>query len=177
MEQKSIEDKRSKNIVFIPFCVMCQAFQAKGIVKGDWTSQITPIIDFLSREDVNIIQMPCPESSFRGYENGLSRKAAGLKYYDTVEYRTHCKKLANDVYDIVNGISIQHYKIIAFMGIELSPSCAVNNIYSNKGMLKRSGVFIEELKKMNMLTFPDIPYIGINRKNTKKAILGLKELL
>ena len=49
--EKCLEDKRSKRFIFIPFCVLCQAFQAKGIVKGEWTSTIEPIISLIMKYD------------------------------------------------------------------------------------------------------------------------------
>ena len=38
---------RSKKFVFIPFCLIAQAYQAQGIVKYEWKSSIKPIIQLL----------------------------------------------------------------------------------------------------------------------------------
>lgn len=177
MAKKNAEDKRSKRFVFVPFCVMCQAFQAQGIVKYDWSSSMSPIIELLMEKDVNMIQMPCPESSFHGYENGLGRNPAGLKYYDVEEYQEHCKKIAESVLDMINGIRKQGYIIVAVLGIEMSPSCAVSYIYSNKGMQKRKGVYFDILAKMCQEEGIDLTFVGVNRRNVKKSLEQLTMLL
>jgi len=176
MVKKTLIDKRSKKIIFVPFCVLCQAFQAEGIVKGEWSSSIGPIINLIMQRDINIIQMPCPESSFNGYESGLGRKPAGLKYYDVEEYREHCKTIAKNVIEMIKGIKAQNYLIEAILGIEMSPSCAVSYIYSNKGMQKRKGVFFESLEQMCIEEKLDIPFVGINRKSTRKAMENLERI-
>ena len=55
---------RSKNFILIPFCLIAQAYQAQGIVKYNWKSSIKPIVQLLIDNDINIIQMPCAESTF-----------------------------------------------------------------------------------------------------------------
>ena len=47
--------KRSNRFVFLPFCVLSQAYQAQGIVKHEWSSSIRPIIELLMNNDINII--------------------------------------------------------------------------------------------------------------------------
>ena len=64
-------DNRSKKFVFIPFCLIAQAYQAQGIVKYEWKSSIKPIVDLLLNNDVNIIQMPCIGAEFN---NSLIRE-------------------------------------------------------------------------------------------------------
>jgi len=66
-------DERSKKFIFIPFCLICQAFQAQGIVRYGYSAVIKPIIDEILRLNINIIQMPCPESQLGGYERSLKR--------------------------------------------------------------------------------------------------------
>ena len=67
------------------------------------------------------------------------------------------------------------YNVIAILGIEQSPSCCVNYIYTNNGMEKRKGLFIEKLyakiKKYN------IPIIGINRKFINKSLRELEKII
>lgn len=175
--ENSLIDKRSLRIVFVPFCLLCQAFQAKGIVKGEWSSTIHPIVSLLNSKDINIIQLPCPESSFNGYEKGLGRKPAGLKYYDTPEYREHCQTLVKQVMTMVKGILKNGYSIEGVLGIELSPSCAISYIYTNKGMQKRKGIFMELLEARLIEEEISLEFIGVNRRGIKKAIKQLSSLL
>lgn len=165
-------DNRSKKFIFIPFCLMAQAYQAQGIVKYEWKSSIRPFMDLILDHDINIIQMPCAETEFK---NSLIREPKGITKYNTKEFNEHCKILANKVTKQIKDLIESNYEIVAILGIEQSPSCCVNYIYTNKGMEKRMGLFMQELyentKELN------IPIIGINRKYINKSLTELEKLL
>lgn len=163
---------RSKKFVFIPFCLIAQAYQAQGIVKYEWKSSIRPIVQLLIDNDINIIQMPCAESSF---EESLIREPKGISKYDTIEFNNHCEKLAKEVAKQIHLICDSGYEVIAILGIEQSPSCCVNYIYTNHGMEKRKGLFMDKLsKKIEDL---NIPIIGVNRKYINKSIKELEKII
>ena len=165
-------DNRSKKFIFTPFCLIAQAYQAQGIVKYEWKSSIRPFIDLILDHDINIIQMPCAETEFK---NSLIREHKGITKYNTKEFNEHCKTLANKVTNQIKNLIESNYEIVAILGIEQSPSCCVNYIYTNKGMEKRMGLFMQELyentKELN------IPIIGINRKYINKSLTELEKLL
>ena len=165
-------DNRSKQFVFVPFCLLAQSYQAQGIVKYEWKSSIKPFIELLIENDINIIQMPCAESSFH---NLLIRKPKGISKYDIEEFNEHCEILAKKVADEIKLIFSSGYNVICVLGIEQSPSCCVNYIYTNKGMEKRKGLFIEKLYK-NIKEL-NIPIIGINRKYINKSYNQLKKII
>ena len=163
---------RSKKFVFIPFCLIAQAYQAQGIVKYEWKSSIKPIVQLLIDNDINIIQMPCAESSF---EESLIREPKGISKYYTIEFNNHCEKLAKEVAKQIHLICDSGYEVIAILGIEQSPSCCVNYIYTNHGMEKRKGLFMDKLsKKIEDL---NIPIIGVNRKYINKSIKELEKII
>jgi predicted secreted protein len=170
------EDVRSNKFIFIPFCLICQGFQAKGIVRYGWHGVIKPIAEELIKQDINLVQMPCPESQFGGYEKGLERKPYGIDTYDTPVFREHCKKLALETINMINAIVTKGYKIVAILGIENSPSCAVKYQYTKKGMIHRPGIFIEELIRLLHKNDIEIPFIGINRRGIKKSLIEIKRL-
>ncbi len=165
-------DNRSKKFIFIPFCLIAQAYQAQGIVKYEWKSSIRPFIDLILEYDINIIQMPCAEAEFN---NSLIREPKGVSKYDTEEFNEHCQSLADKVTKQIKDLIEANYEIVAILGIEQSPSCCVNYIYTNKGMEKRMGLFMQKLyektKELN------IPIIGINRKYINKSLKKLEKLL
>ena len=165
-------DNRSKKFVFIPFCLIAQAYQAQGIVKYEWKSSIRPFVDLLLEYNINIIQMPCAESEFK---NSLIREPKGISKYDTREFNKHCEELANNVSKQIKDLVSSNYEVVAILGIEQSPSCCVNYIYTNKGMEKRMGLFMQKLyeniKELN------IPIIGINRKHINKSLKELKKVI
>lgn len=165
-------DNRSKYFVFVPFCLLSQAYQAQSIVKYEWKSSIKPIVELLLDNDINIIQMPCTESSFN---NSLIREPMGLSKYDNKEFNKHCEKLATQVANEIKNIITSNYKVIAILGIEQSPSCCVNYIYTNHGNENRKGLFIEKLYEK--IKDYNIPLIGINRKYINKSLKQLEDVI
>ncbi len=167
-------DNRSKKFIFVPFCLMAQAYQAQGIVKYDWKGTIKPIMQLLIDNEINIIQMPCAESL---YKNSLIREPKGLSKYNTIEFNEHCNELAEKVFKEIKNIINSGYEVLAILGIEHSPSCCVNYIYTNKGMEKRKGLFIEKIYDKLQKENINIPIIGINRKYINKTIKELKTFI
>jgi len=170
-------DKRSRKFIFIPFCVICQAFQAQGIVRYEHSSVMIPIIDEILKHDLNIIQMPCPESQLGGCEKGLKRNPQSIEKYDAPEFREICEKSATEVMEKIKAILANGYEIVGILGIENSPSCSIELQYSNKGMYHRSGLFIEALKKQLEKEGIEIPLLGINRRGMKITLTRLEQLL
>ena len=164
--------KRSKKFVFVPFCLLAQSYQAQGIVKYNWSSSIKPFINLLMDSDINIVQMPCTESTFN---HSLIREPKGISKYDTIDFNNHCLVKAHEVGEQIKEIISCGYEVIAILGIEQSPSCCVNYIYTNNGTENRKGLFMEkvyeEIKDYN------IPIIGINRKYINKSLNELEKLL
>ena len=68
-----------------------------------------------------------------------------------------------------------NYNVIAILGIEQSPSCCVNYIYTNHGMEKRKGLFMDKL--YNKIKDLEIPIIGINRKYINKSMKELEKII
>ena len=165
-------DNRSKYFVFVPFCLLAQAYQAQGIVKYEWKSSIKPFVQLLLENDINMIQMPCAESSF---QHRLIREPMGLSKYDTKEFNKHCEILAQEVSNQIKEIIKANYQVIAIMGIEQSPSCCVNYIYTNHGNENRKGIFMEKL--YDNIKELDIPIIGINRKYIRKSFKQLESVI
>ncbi len=177
MTNNEYSDQRSKKFIFVPFCLMCQAFQARGIVRFGFSSTITPIIQELLTHDVNIIQMPCPESLFGGYEKGLRRNPKGLTEYDNIEFKETCEHLSSEILKMIKGILANDYKIVGILGIEYSPSCSINLQYSKLGTTHRPGLYIESLQRKLTQEKIDLPFLGINRRGIKRSQTKLRDLL
>jgi len=171
------QDQRSRKFVFVPFCLLCQAFQAQGIVRLGFSSVVGPIVKELMAHDLNIIQMPCPESRLGGYEAGLKREPRSIEKYDTEEFRKVCLKAAFSVVTMIKGILANDFKIVAILGIEYSPSCSVRLQYSNKGTTHRPGIFMEILMDLLKKEDIEIPFLGINRRGIKSSLEKLREVL
>lgn len=167
-----MKDNRSKYFVFVPFCLLAQSYQAQGIVKYEWRSSIKPFVNLLIDNDINIIQMPCIEASFN---NNLIREPKGISKYNNDDFNAHCEKLASEVAEQIKNIIEANYQIIAILGIEQSPSCCVNYIYTNHGNEHRQGLFMEKLS--NKIKDYNIPIVGINRKYINKSLKKLENII
>lgn len=163
-------------VVFAPACLLCPSLQAGGLAKeNSWRKGF---IDLFSQLDLNIIQLPCPESSFGGYITGLSREKHGIKYYENLDgFVQHCNELSNNVIKMIAAMVSNHYEIVAILGIEHSPTCAANYMYTNQGTIKRKGIFLSMVHQGLQDRKICIPLIGINRRFPNKSIQGLKRLL
>jgi predicted secreted protein len=173
---KPMEDNRSQRFVFVPFCTLSQAFHARGLVKYEWQGSIKPIIDILTERDVNIVQMPCLETFFYGFEKGLAREPAGRKHYDTPEFRSFCRSKAEETFRMISGITQNGYSVVAILGMENSPSCAVNMQYPPRPG-GNEGFYTEELQNLLKQAGLQIPYIGINRRSINPTLERIKAAL
>ena len=72
---------------------------------------------------------------------------------------------------------LDKYNIIAIIGVEHSPSCAINYMYSHHGMIKRSGLFMQSIQKYLTEYNISIPFIGVNRKYPQKSLAEFKNLI
>lgn len=163
-----------KKAVLVPFCLIASGIQAKATIGSNEWRQL--FIELLLQYKVDIIPFPCSEVTFGGLSEGLVRKPHGIDYYNKLGgYREHCQQLAICTEKVIVELEKGGYSIIAVLGIEHSPSCAVNYIYSHKGMLKCSGIFIEMLRQQRQ--GGSLPYIGINRRFPQKSYEHLRARL
>lgn len=165
-----------KKAVLLPECLLAIHFQVSCPINFEsWRRQF---LNMILEYDVDIITYECSESSFEGYHKGLLRSPHGIDYYQKLQgYSEHCKALASRIYEKMNAMSRVGYQILAILGIENSPSCAVNYMYTHHGMQKRAGIFINALKECLYAEENSIPYIGINRRYPQKSLESLKSIL
>ncbi len=164
--------KRSKKFAFVPFCFFAQGIRAEGIVKR-YPSVITPIANLLIREEINIIQMPCPEIDYEG----IKRKPASKQKYNNKEYREVCRGYAEKIISLAKKLDQNNYQVLFILGLENSPSCAVDYLFEQGRKLKGSGVFIEELKNEMEREKVFIPLIGINIQGIKKTAEKIEQAI
>lgn len=166
----------SNRIIIVPGCLLCPRFQADYSEKNmRWSIELR---EYISKCKIGIIQMPCPEASFPQFDKGLSRKPNGLKYYtELLGFQEHCKTLAIEVVQLVCDLQRNKCNVITIVGIEHSPTCAVNYIYTHQGMLHCKGIFFNEIDKLLKQKSIDIPYIGVNRRFYQKSLREIDNLL
>nr|WP_309493349.1 CD3072 family TudS-related putative desulfidase [Candidatus Hecatella orcuttiae] len=183
-----VEDKRSKKIVVATHCILNQNAKIQGIAK--FPGVITPVVDFLVKSGLGILQMPCPETTYLG----IRRWQYVKEQYDTPAFREHCKKLADFILNQIEDYQKSGYKIVAILGADGSPSCGVNKTPRNptwsglipeklpsQKQVAEKGVYMEvledEMKKKNLniplIGIPETPEVG----SMEDALSRLKKLL
>lgn len=165
-----------KNIIFVPGCLLCPSYQANFNEKNQCWNQ--EILAFLYTNQIELVQMPCPESSFDNKDCGIARKPHGLQFYETLPgFNEHCLSLCTNVVAEIYNFGMHGYRILAIIGIEHSPTCSVSYMYTHLGTIHRSGIFIGNIMDALDNANINVPFIGINRRFPQKAIAKIDELL
>lgn len=163
-------------MVFVSKCLLCPSLQVQSdMIDGNiYCEIIKRILD----AGVAIVQLDCPEASFDGYNVGLTRKPHGIHYYENLPgFKEHCTSLAEKTAKEIIGFHQNAFTVLAIIGIENSPTCAVHYIYTHQGMQKRRGLYFEAIDKILSSHNIVIPFLGINRRYTKKALRDINNLL
>lgn len=124
---------RKKEIIYFAHCVLNQNSVIRGWERAE--GAFNSIVREILAQNIGIVQLPCPEFSYFGEARPPKTKAE----YDTPEYRSHCRDLAEKVIAQIQEYLKNDYEIKGLIGIERSPSC---------DSLGEQGIFIEELNKL-----------------------------
>lgn len=154
-------DKRGKKIALIAHCILNQNSRAYGLAEK--TSIIAEIVNFLAKNDISIIQMPCPEIAYAG----VLRQTKTKEQYDNAFFRKCCKKIAKELAVHVWQYERHGVKLKLVIGIKGSPTCSVDD----------SGIFIEELCSELNKKGISAPFCNIHTKSLTEDIARLKELV
>ena len=173
------KDKRSGRIAIVAHCILNQNSRVLGLALR--SSVITEIVEFLMRNKIGIVQMPCPELKY----TGILRKKQTRDQYDTVMFRSHCRKIAREIADQIQEYVKCGIETKIVVGVDGSPSCGVNE--TSKGSLceniskhkreKGSGILIEELCFALKERKISIPFHGIQYERLSKDLIKIQKLL
>ena len=147
---------------------------ADGLVKH-FPGAIRPVIEFCLDNDIAIMQMPCPETLCAA--GGLGRTRHGKQWYEKNGLRNVSSEIAAGQIAYMERLLDGGFQILAIIGVEFSPACAVN--YLNKGRTIRAGqgIYVEELRTALEALGLTIPFIGISQRWHKKMKKDLDGLL
>ena len=165
---------RSQRCVFLSHCLLAQIVRAEGLAKY-FPAAVKPVVQWCLDNDINMIQMPCPETLCDA--GGLGRSPHGKAWYEERGLRETSRKIAQRQADYAKRLADAGATILAFIGMEFSPACAVT--YLNKGpvIYRSEGIFVEELKAALLAVELSIPFVGINQRAHKKMRRDLEQLL
>lgn len=122
---------REKRLVLAAHCILNQNSVVREWerAKGAYNDVVRLLLD----SDLGIIQLPCPEFLY----NGEARPPLTKEQYDSPEYRSTCRNLAETIVQQVKEYQKYGYEIVGVIGIEESPTCDTGST---------GGIFMEELR-------------------------------
>lgn len=139
-------------VAFLAHCLLNQNAKVLGGAKrpGMWE----PVIDLLLERGWTIRQMPCPELAF----GGARRFWWVREQADTPVYRSHCRRLAGTVADVMEP-HVSTGDDVVLIGVDSSPTMGVDFQPSSQSwggepnigeddteLVDGEGIFLEELR-------------------------------
>jgi len=161
------KDKRSGKLALVAHCILNQNSRALGLAER--SSVITEIVEFLARNELGIIQMPCPELAYAG----VSRLHQTREQYDNTAFRMHCKKIAEELASQVQEYEKSRIRLKIVLGVDGSPSCGVNETLN----MKVSGIFMEELHSALTKGKIAVPFYGTRYDRLSWDLANLRKLI
>ncbi len=156
------KDKRSGKLALVAHCILNQNSRVLGLAEKSTMS--IKIVDFLLKNGLSIIQMPCPEMTYAG----LTRQPQTKEQYDTAIFRRHCRKIAENIAGQIQEYEKNGIKLKIVLGVHGSPSCGAGQDY---------GVFMDELKNCLHKRRIRSSFYEVNFKQAKNDIPKIRRLI
>ncbi|MEA3037127.1 MAG: hypothetical protein QOH04_2904 [Sphingomonadales bacterium] len=167
-------DARSRRCIFVSHCMLAQCVMAEGVAKH-FAAMVKPVVQFCLDNDINIMQMPCPESLCAA--GGLARIPHGKAWYEQNGLRETSSSIAKGQAAYVQRLIEGGIEVLGVVGIDFSPACAVNYLNKGRSIIRGEGIYVEELKRELAALDIELPFIGVAAKWSKKMIRDLEALL
>lgn len=156
--------------VVISHCILAQTVRAEGCATAP--ASVRQVIEFCLDHEINMIQMPCPETLFP--KGGLGRPGHGKKWYEAQGFREFCEPLAVSQAEYCKRLADAGKIILGLIGVEFSPACST----VDAGVYRQTGIFINTLRTaLTAVGLPQFPMISVNPKWRDKLARDLQSLL
>jgi predicted secreted protein len=178
------DDKRSKKILLVAHCLLNQ--NAKLDRCAHYPGVIREAAAEIVKSGVGVLQMPCPELLCLGLDREAEiKKRPSVNAEDTriavrmKEPRNQavCRRIVKDLVYQIEEYRKNGFEILGVVGINGSPTCAVERTWGEDREQEGPGVFIgllgEELRRKSI----SLPMKGIRAAEPKKAVAAVRELL
>jgi predicted secreted protein len=154
--------------------MLAQCVMADGVAKH-FAAIVKPVIEFCLRNDINIMQMPCPETMCAS--GGLGRSPRGKAWYEQNGLRHTSAQIARGQAEYVAKLLAANIDVLGIVGIDFSPACAVNYLNKGRSIVKGEGIYMEELRRELIERGISLPFIGVSGKWQKKMVRDLEILV
>lgn len=176
-------DKRSKKIILVSHCIMNQNSISDGT--ADYAGTFTEILDFLIKQNIGILQIPCPELLCLGLDRGDVNGAKRSVLEENTRIRTELlkednlikiNKISEDIYFQINEYLKNDFEIIGCIGVDRSPSCGILTTSKNNEEIEGKGVFMENLEHILKTNDININFIGIKTSDLIYSMNNIKKI-
>ena len=154
---------KGKKIAIVAHCILNQNSVVNGLERAE--GAFNEVVEILLKHNYAIIQLPCPELIYLGYD----REGRTKEEYNTKDYRELCKELLKPIIKYLEEYKKYGFKFI-LIGIENSPTC---DIFGYRGILIEE--FLNEIERLGidvkMIAYPK------DEKDYEAFIKALKEML
>lgn len=158
-------DQRSRKCVFVSHCLLAQGVMAEGVVK-QFPGPVRPLLEFCLENDINIMQMPCPETLCAA--GGLGRSPHGKGWYEANGLRETSREIADGQADYMEALKSSGYEILGIVGVDFSPACGVSYLNRGRRIVKDQGIYVEELRAALTERNLEVPFVGFHQRWHKK---------
>jgi predicted secreted protein len=155
------KDERSRKIVLVAHCILNQNSRASGLAEKPGV--ITETVEFLARNKIGIVQMPCLELAYAG----VLRQPQAKEQYDNAVFRRHCRKIAGEIANQVQQYEEQGIRLKLVIGVGGSPSCSTED----------HAIFIRELCLALSKRGISTPFYDVHYRSLKTDVMKLKSLI
>ena len=149
---------KGKKIAIVAHCILNQNSVVNGLERAE--GAFNEVVEILLKHNYAIIQLPCPELIYLGYD----REGKTKEEYDTKDY----KELLKPIIKYLEEYKKYGFKFI-LIGIENSPTC---DIFRHRGILMEE--LLKEIERLGI----DIKMIAYPKeeKDYEAFIKALEEM-
>jgi predicted secreted protein len=147
---------------------------ADGLVK-DFAAVVKPVVQFCLDNDINIMQMPCPETLCAS--GGIGRTPHGKAWYEANGLRATAREIAKGQVRYMSTLLAGGVDVLGIIGVDFSPACAVNYLNKGRSIRRDKGIYVEELQKCMEEHGLNVRLVGIRQNWGTKMKADLEQLL
>jgi predicted secreted protein len=177
-------DPRSKRIVLLSHCLLNQNSLSDGT--AEFPSQFYEIIELLMRNQIGMIQLPCPELLCLGLDredrNGAKRSVLeeNTRIRALMEEQDHLLVLRKTAEEIVGQLKEYHrhgFQILGVIGVNRSPSCGIETTSKNGSETAGKGVFMEILSEALTKQGLTLHMVGTKTSEKEASMDAVRQLV
>lgn len=143
---------------------------------------VPEIVEFASKHNLGLIQMPCPEFTFCGNPRPSRTKD---EYEALPGFKEHCESLAGFVVEQARALLFMgrnpSIHILAVIGVRRSPSCAINSalrrINGEIQCTDEGGIFMEFLRRGLLAAGLNPHFLEFDFDRPNEIILDLRRII